>query len=110
MYWDIFKNYYANKQEPNAYAIHTGSGGLGIAISKGNLFTDFNTPEGDIYNNVISFAADDTTVLEIVLANTKYEPDPSSIDIDVNAAPTVLTEIFDTFDYDETTNILRCTD
>lgn len=25
-YWDIFKNYYANKQEEDAYVIHTGEG------------------------------------------------------------------------------------
>lgn len=33
-YWSIFKNYYANKQEENAYVIHTTNGSTAIQASK----------------------------------------------------------------------------
>ncbi|AXH73771.1 MAG: hypothetical protein [Microviridae sp.] len=33
VYWDIFKNYYANKQEDNAYVIHTGATLFPVAIT-----------------------------------------------------------------------------
>lgn len=35
-YWDIFKNYYANKQEPNAYVIHAQL----ASISSGIVYID----------------------------------------------------------------------
>lgn len=51
-YWDIFKNYYANKQEENAYVI-TGEGRIWktIAIGDGYSWTKtWLTNSGDQYN------------------------------------------------------------
>lgn len=72
MYWDVFKNYYANKSETNAYVIHTDNnavtqtvstitiGGTALTQSAGSILaaqgqtmvitsTGTNTPPADIY-------------------------------------------------------------
>jgi hypothetical protein len=44
-YWSIFKNYYANKQEENAYVIHTKNGNTDITTT--GQFVKNNTNGGD---------------------------------------------------------------
>ncbi len=44
MYWEIFKNYYSNKQEPNAFVIHNDYSETDIDVVQVTLTGDFGTP------------------------------------------------------------------
>ena len=54
-YWSIFKNYYANKQEENAYVIHTKNGNTDITTVGQNIITN-NGTNVSIWSSSLSLA------------------------------------------------------
>ena len=62
-YFDIFKNYYSNKQEDNAYQIDVASGG-GIPTIGAKLFL-INGAIADVYNKPYSTDGSNVTKLEV---------------------------------------------
>ena len=75
-YWNIFKNYYANKQEENAYVIHTDNGNNNIACTA--VYQHIN---GSGLNQVVSVSAG-----EVVDLKFYYDNETRIGDIDFNSA------------------------
>ena len=55
-YWSIFKNYYANKQEENAYVIHTKNGNTDISTSNQTV-EDITGNETSIWSSSVTITA-----------------------------------------------------
>jgi len=75
-YWSIFKNYYANKQEENAYVIHTKNGNTNITTTS----QDVKWEQGNynyIGNNAITGSAGDIKELRF-----RYDPESATGEID----------------------------
>ena len=74
-YWSIFKNYYANKQEENAYVIHTKNGNTDITT----IVQDVVKQSGSVHyiGSSISFS-----VGEIKELRFKYDPEAATGEID----------------------------
>ena len=109
-YWDIYKNYYANKQEERGFVIHAedldnkfkvnGAGAAQIQVAG---------PVSDTTTDIFGAATIDTSAqnsslptviatLEIVWDNTgaEYgEPDTNSIQININGANIYANDIFE---------------
>jgi len=75
-YWSIFKNYYANKQEENAYVIHTKNGNTDIGTSNQQIVKQ-NGVLGDIFNGTANVTAG-----EIKEVRFKYNPESATGEID----------------------------
>ena len=75
-YWSIFKNYYANKQEENAYVIHTDNGSTYITS-----ISVWQTINGELLNSTESVAAGEVQNLKF-----KYLNEDRIGDIDFNSA------------------------
>ena len=56
-YWSIFKNYYANKQEENAYVIHTKNGNTDITTTEQSVVFESNGNEFEIDSDEVTIAA-----------------------------------------------------
>ena len=114
-YWSIFKNYYANKQEENAYVVHTT-----------NEATTIDTDYGQ-YINGNSFYSSDITVNagNVVELKFGYKNENRIGDIDPRVATVkyksgndtmatyFLDQLFETFEYytdDNNVRWLSCTD
>ena len=108
-YWDIFKNYYANKQEDNAYVIHTTNKATTITVTKAdrlmnNLATD--TPRTILGNLVTEFKIlydneDRIGDIDPHLAKINYK---SGNDV---AADVLLINLFEDFTYYTNDNNMR---
>jgi len=75
-YWDIFKNYYANKQETQAYYIHTDDVNITAAmtIRAALLYSAADMSfKYDVLNNAQNWAVGD--VIRIKYYDTAVEPD-----------------------------------
>ncbi|WVR22121.1 MAG: major capsid protein [Malazfec virus 3] len=112
-YFDIFKNYYANKQEDNAFIIHNDLSVTTAVIDEVRLFSN---------NNSYVVPIESASVLETVFLNTQYETkvvvgfttydntlDPSKIEILVYEELMPLTELFSQFFWDDTNETLTAT-
>jgi len=74
-YWSIFKNYYANKQEENAYVIHTKNGNTDITASAQNVINQ--SDYGNSINTAVTKNAGDVKELRF-----NYNPENATGDID----------------------------
>ena len=85
MYWDIYKNYYANKQEERGFVVHASSDQLTDQdVNQADLVEDA-TYIADIYNNPTLHTGTLLTNLTIHFGPTAQEVDPADIDININA-------------------------
>ena len=75
-YWSIFKNYYANKQEENAYVIHTKNGNTDITTTDQRIVNQANGTFG-VLDNSSSFNAGEVKELRF-----KYDPETATGEID----------------------------
>lgn len=111
-YWDIYKQYYANKMEEEGVCIHHDA----------NKFS--YTPIGAWINSVYDFGfglnvlgLDNQTPplpLGITKLSIQYGPgtpemDPEQVTVNVNAATQVLTDVFDTFRWNREDGVLIAT-
>ena len=111
-YWDIFKNYYANKQEGDAWYIHN--------------------PQGSAVNSITTFRVDDTTSSHILHDQTgsipflctmdgnsrayiemtnDYEPKMTTIFVNIaGLGTTSIYTIFKNVQWNTTDNTVECSD
>ena len=66
-YWDIFKNYYSNKQEDNAYVIHTDVETQSNNVASIEINGGSPLPQGNSWAFVAGIAANGITEMEIWL-------------------------------------------
>lgn len=110
-YWDIYKNYYANKQEERGYVIHASEWENGWDSYSARIVgvTDGVEVPANILNQVNSIVVQNNTTVTLTIegkwhANDVSEygtPNVSELKIDVNAATPVpitvkIVDIFDT--------------
>lgn len=109
-YWDIYKNYYANKQEERGFVIHADEADAGAdqGIEKCIVFSAFNEV-ADIFNNPTNLAFNSSTRLEIYFKETAEEPDPSAIIIRRDGTGIALTNLFNVNEWNDTEKVLTCT-
>ncbi len=80
-YWDIFKNYYANKQEENAYVIHTADGDVEYMVSA--ALREGSTVLGNPINGPVTYNNDPENQVLIISFPVGTE-EPSSIALYIN--------------------------
>ena len=103
-YWDIFKNYYANKQEDNAYVIHTGSNDFTQVAFAG--LNQAGTQVQDIAVGPATITINGTEQLEVGFGGDQ----PNSFSISLNGGPSVTAgTYFSSIVWNETTTRYICT-
>lgn len=109
-YWDIYKNYYSNKQENIGFVIHTDSAIAAAAMTPKSayLFSSTGASKGNILapNVAATMATGDT--LQVYFPANALEPVPGSMGVKVAGAAAVLDAVFSTFWWDATQRILHC--
>lgn len=108
-YWDIYKQYYANKQEEIGAVIHNPQNmetnevyKLRIEGSNGGV----NIPEApETQSEIISF--DGNTTARVTMTN-EYEPNPSDIYVFIDGDIKTLNQIFTTITWNESSRTLNC--
>lgn len=108
-YWDIYKNYYANKQEERGFCVHTQEYLYGDVISAyvrglggSQLYDIFNATATDISFDSRSI------YLEIGFENNSLEPAPEEVTINIDTVPTPITDFFQNISWDDANKILTC--
>ncbi len=107
-YWDIYKNYYANKQEERGYVIHAADLDNDFAVqsatvvtvdSAGTILSTDNILTGPQTIDTETNVQDVSCFLQVKWASataTAYgEPDPTTYEIDFGGAVVKATDIFD---------------
>ena len=109
IYMDIFKNYYSNKQETNAYMIHTGNGSINAL--QAILFSQIYDANGDFAGEILNNNVNTDTAgnrLVIGFGPTAQEPAPSQINILYNSVSEPLDTNFGNFVWDNEAKTLTC--
>jgi hypothetical protein len=75
-YWSIFKNYYANKQEENAYVIHTKNGNTDITTTWQEI-NNLNGSANAISSGTITYNAGDINELRM-----RFDPEVATGELD----------------------------
>ena len=105
-YWEIYKNYYANKQEEIGVAIHGAEEATTTAtMSAATIQKADGTPENCLGMNSSEFASGTAIYTLRITLNGIYvggEIDYSTIDLLVDAAPTTLDVWADNIQFDGT--------
>jgi len=125
-YWDVYKNYYANKQEERGFVIHASSPENDFKILQGELYTykEIGTEEAkyDIHPTAVTTVDTDVTGDVVLEVKTKWNnalneygsPDYEDIKINFGGVPVPVTELFNEiyteFDNDEGTQVTYCRD
>lgn len=109
VFWDIYKNYYANKQEEFGYYIHTDSDIRTAAMTpeRALLYRKDGSLIGNCLDNAITGIS--AMWLEIEYPPNAAEPSPAGIDCERAAAGTDIDTQFNTQVWDNETKILKCT-
>jgi hypothetical protein len=109
--WDVYKNYYANKQEEVGYYIHSDSSvtQYGSEVLSAKWYAaDMITEKGDILNNQTSA----TTVqgdCVIIQLQDRAEPNIELIDIEMDASAENIEDVFVLVEYNRELDQLICT-
>ena len=100
-YWSIFKNYYANKQEENAYVIHTKNGNTDIETLRQEVKKQDGTT-GNIWSSDVSVNAGNVKELKF-----EFNPEDEIGEVDFykaqvkyrsGSAPLAIQKVSDLFD------------
>lgn len=108
-YWDIYKQYYANKMEEHGKMLHWTGSAAYIQIESATI-----QGLGFFFNflglgNAKDYAFSPLTILYLNFFDGTDEPDPSSIKYSGGGAQDLpLTDLFDDITWERTTNRLRC--
>lgn len=82
-YWDIYKNYYSNKQEERGFCIHTDNATLNVANAViGAQIFDTSIGGGQFancFNSEYSMPAGTTPVLNVIFGNNAAEINPDTV-------------------------------
>lgn len=99
-YWEIFKNYYSNKQEAQAYVIHTDSTTVADALTPQEAYfaTRVNgiQTKTHIYGQLVFVNATQEDALIIVFPEDAYEPNIDNVIVGIDSIDTNITAVFDT--------------
>ncbi|AXH74337.1 MAG: major capsid protein [Microviridae sp.] len=108
-YWDIYKNYYSNKQEEIGYHIHTSNAIYDSSQTPSNaiLFSIGGVPKGGCLEPATAIMATGD-IMQIIYNDQTNEPQPSLVMLTIEAVETALTATFDTIFWDEAYKTLRC--
>jgi hypothetical protein len=116
-YWDIYKNYYANKQEERGFVIHAEDLDNNFAVQSADI--QVTGPDSDVSYNIMALTTVDTSAQSsafpvvngtIVLAwnnaGAPYgEPDVNNIEVNIDGTLTVLSRIFNTVNQTENNGV-----
>ena len=118
-YWDIYKNYYANKQEERGYVIHAAdldndfavqSATVSTIASDGAIISNSNILTGpqtiDTETNVANVACFLQVKWASATATAYGEPDPTTYEIDLDGVVVKASDIFDNVVVSQVTTLL----
>lgn len=101
-YWDIYKNYYANKQEDRGYVIHASNWGDAFKMTSAILYGGMQAQILNNPNSVTPDAQQPTTLViefDFPYPSKLYgEPNPDSATIIIDGVTHKLTELFTNFE------------
>lgn len=88
MYWDTYKNYYANKQEEVGYVINgENNGNNGLSFDQAEDLSPINlTPNQKPTNNITWKAPDTDNYYQLIVSNVKTQKELNEIKVINNAA------------------------
>lgn len=88
MYWDIYKNYYANKQEETGYVINgENKGNNGLSFDQAEDLSPINlAPNQKPTNNITWKAPDTDNYYQLIVSNVKTQKELNEIEVINNAA------------------------
>lgn len=121
-YWDIYKNYYANKQEEIGYVIHNQVTPLVITLGLATLYTYWSDEDGVNLSQDPAVVATDVEIKTGANAVFEFtsaeEVDPSRVTINFHPTNSTyigkvffsLPEIFSNISWDALTSSLICTE
>lgn len=97
-YWDIFKNYYSNKQEENAYVIHTGLQNSEETMTPigANMFRRIDGYPNitSIFETTVNLNGTEYDGLEIILPDNAVPPTLDKIKVKIDNANELLLDKF----------------
>jgi len=118
-YWDIYKNYYANKQEERGYVIHASDLDNDFAVqsatvvtvnSEGTILSTDNIYTGPQTIDTETNVQDVSCFIQVKWASTDGtaygEPDPTTYEIDFGGLVVKATDIFDNVAVSQVTTAL----
>jgi hypothetical protein len=110
-YWDIYKNYYSNKQEEIGAVIHNANTQNPGTVTLFQIYSSVSNSTTNlssvVTNTPTSIALGVTGELYIVMSGTTYA-DPNDYEIRIGNKIVPITEIFTTFNY--VSGTLTCSD
>ncbi len=106
-YWDVFKNYYSNKQEDTAYVVHTGKGNSNQIFSA-TLF-EGGTELGSVFPNSYTHTQSVQLIVSVFCV-TDVQPDVSLMTISRDGIIVPVTEVFANSSWQATAQILTLYD
>jgi len=125
-YWDVYKNYYANKQEERGFVVHAAYPENDFKILQGELFTykEIGTEENsyDIHPTAVTTVDTDVTGDVVLVVKTKWNnalneygsPDYEDLKVEFGGVPVAVTgifnEVYTEYDNDEGTQVTYCRD
>lgn len=107
-FWDIFKNYYANKQEENAWLIHTSDSTARNTVRGASVDAAGNGTFENVYNTNVPVDETALTVLLIQFDPGSEQTNTNTITVQRGAGAESVNSMFATKDYDEETGVLTC--
>jgi hypothetical protein len=114
-YYDIYKNYYANKQEERGFIIHTGATGSSLISTTDCDWTDPSHTESLILGADNEITADTETKaceLRFTIADD-MSPDGPNLDLivlNVDGEDVPIKEVFNNIEWDDANNACLCDD
>ncbi|AXH75613.1 MAG: major capsid protein [Microviridae sp.] len=108
-YWDIYKNYYSNKQEERGFYIHSDNTLYSESMTPqdATLYSDEGTDKGNVFDpNNEQVAAGDYVYIQF--GQNALEPKPETIKCAIDASPHNLNVLFDSFVWSQPYNMLVC--
>jgi hypothetical protein len=106
-YWDIFKQYYSNKQEDKAYVVHTEFGD-GNTILRAELFKD-GLFLGDILTPNTVTTNNSSTIELFIYTSGEQTPNVDLMFLEVGAGSEALTSAFDSVVWNPNLKRIACT-
>ncbi len=107
-YWDIYKNYYANKQEERGFFIHTDDDSVGEEIGQAYKIDSTGQVIGSLLDNEIDASITGAGV-KLYFGSGASEPDATLIEMLENGTPRTFDLIFPTIVWNEDEASLTCT-
>lgn len=107
--WDVYKNYYANKQEEIGYYIHTEAGIYDAAMTpqQAVIYKYTGQNKGSCLDPAtVELETNDYCIVQF--PSSAIEPDPSTLSVLLDGTGTVATTVFDTFQWQSQYKRLIC--